>query len=582
MFARFSYLKSNCKAQSLSFGKLMVTTTALALVSGAAFAQTVPGSADVSRVQGRVEQALPKDKTEAPLNIQGNAPFSAPAGAEKMVFTLAKIDVEGQTVYPWGVIEKLYADKVGKKISLADVYAIAAQMTAKYRNDGYILTQVVVPPQTISGGTVKLRVVEGSVDQIRVEGGDQHSSYDVIKQYAAKLKSKGVLNSKNLEKTLLLINDLPGVTARGVLSPSKTVVGASDLTIIVDRDPFEGQVGLDNYGSRYLGPWEVTAGMAANSLLGFNERFSVNLAYAPSDQGLESELSFGEVLAEVPVGSLGTKVGVKFGLTETNPGHRLDEFDVVGHATYGGLYVVQPIVRTRDMNLSMTGALDIRHTKTKSNIEDTREDDLTVARIGAHADWVDTAINAAVTNVDMELSKGLSAFGASDKNDPNISRADGDPEFTKITASLTRLERIVDSVALQASIRGQLSNDALLTSEEFGLGGSMLGRGFDPSELVGDDGLGGSLELQWNQPYAISWLSDYTVYGFYDIGKVWNDDATTASARVESLASVGLGIRTTIVPGTEAGFLVAKPLTRDVEAEGDDDIRPFINISHKF
>lgn len=582
MFASLSSFKLYSKVSGVSLGKALATTTALTLVAGAAMAQTVPGSADVSRVQGRVEQALPKGKAEAPLNIQGNAPFTAPAGAEKMVFTLSKVEVEGQTVYPWGVIEKLYADKIGTKISLADVYSIAAQMTAKYRNDGYILTQVVVPPQTISGGTVKLRVVEGSVDQIRIEGGDQSSSYDVIKLYANKLRSKGVLNSKDLEKTLLLVNDLPGLTARGVLSPSKTKTGASDLTIIIDRNPFEGQVGLDNYGSRYLGPWEVTAGMAANSLLGFNERFSVNLAYAPSDQGLEPELSFGEALAEVPVGAYGTKVGVKFGLTETNPGHRLDEFEVVGHATYGGLYIVQPIVRTRDLNLSMTGAFDIRHTKTKSNIEDTREDDLTVARIGAHADWVDTTINAAVTNVDMELSKGLSAFGASDKGDPNMSRADGDPEFTKLTASLTRLERIVDSIALQATVKGQLSNNALLTSEEFGVGGSALGRGFDPSELVGDDGLGGSLELQWNQPYPVSWLSDYTVYGFYDIGKVWNDDATTPSARVESLASVGLGIRTTIMPGTEAGFMVAKPLTRDVEAEGDDDIRPFVNISHKF
>ncbi|HPQ51511.1 MAG TPA: ShlB/FhaC/HecB family hemolysin secretion/activation protein, partial [Alphaproteobacteria bacterium] len=215
-------------------------------------------------------------------------------------------------------------------------------------------------------------------------------------------------------------------------------------------------------------------------------------------------------------------------------------------------------------------------------IEATREDDLSVIRVGAHTDWVDTVLNAAVTNIDMEVSRGVSWFGASDKGDTNMSRPDGDPEFTKITASLTRLERVIDRIALQTSLSGQMSNGALLSAEEFGVGGTAFGRGFDPSELVGDDGFGGSVELQWNQPVPVTWVSDYTVYGFYDIGLVWNDDATTNDGRAESLASVGLGIRTTIMPGTDAGFMVAVPLTRDIQAENDNDVRPFLNISHRF
>lgn len=571
---------------------LLYTSSRAALVSsaalmgvfliGAAQAQTITGPADVSRVQERVEQVLPSTKVDAPLKVEGAAPFTAPAGAEKMIFTLQTVEFEGQTVYPAGTLEKLYAGKIGTKISLADVYSLAAELTAKYRNDGYILTQVVVPPQTISSGTVKLKVVEGSIDQIRIEGEDQGSSYNVIKEYANQLKKKQVLNNKDLERALLTINDLPGVTARGVLSPSRSVVGASDLTIIVERNPFDAQIGLDNYGSRYLGRWEVTGGIAANSLLGFNELLSLNLAYAPGEKGLKPELTFAEALVQVPVGSYGTELAFKTGITHTDPGHTLDEFDVNGHASYVGVSVNQPIVRTRDFNVSASLGLDVRRTKTESNIDVTREDNLSVVRAGAHTDWIDTAFNAAVTNIDIELSRGMSVFGASDKGDANMSRTDGDPQFTKITGSLSRLERIIEGVALQTSIKGQMSNNALLTAEEFGLGGSVLGRGYDPSELVGDDGLGGSLELQWNQPYPVTWLEDYTVYGFYDIGKVWNDDATVPTARIESLASTGLGIRTTIMPGTDAGFMVAVPLTRDIEAEHDDDIRPFLNISHKF
>jgi hemolysin activation/secretion protein len=567
-----------------SSARLLLAGTALVapFFASGAFAQTVPGSADVSRVQERMEQKLPGEVREAPLNIEGAAPFTAPAGAEKMMFTLQSVEMEGQTVYAPGVLDKMYADKVGTKISLADVYALAAEITAKYRNDGYILTQVVVPPQTISSGVVRLRVVEGTIDQIRIEGGDQGRNYNVIDLYAQELKSKGALNNKDLERALLLINDLPGVTARGVLSPSPKVTGASDLTIVVERDLLEGQVGADNYGSRYLGRWEITGGAAVNSALGFNERFSVNLAYAPAGQGLDAELVFGEALAEVPIGKYGTKLDVKLGTTATDPGHDLSEFDVVGRASYIGAKIDQPIIRTRDLNLSSSLGLDFRRTKTKSNIEPTREDDLSVLRLGSHVDWIDTTFKAAVTDIDLELSRGLSIFGASDEGDPNMSRPAGDPQFTKMTGSITRLERIVDGLALQGMVMGQMSDGALLTAEEFGVGGAVLGRGYDASELVGDDGLGGSLELQWNQPVPVSWVNDYTVYGFYDIGRTWNDDGTTADGRAASLASVGLGLRTEIMPGTDAGLMFAFPLTRNIEAENDSTMRPFVNISHKF
>jgi hemolysin activation/secretion protein len=564
--------------------RVLLTGTALVFpfVIGAAQAQTVTGPADAARVQERMDQKLPGEAKEAPLKVEGAAPFKAPAGAENMMFTLKSVELEGQTVYAPGALDDLYADKVGTKISLADVYSLAADLTAKYRNDGYILTQVVVPPQTIASGVVRLRVVEGAIDQIKIEGGDQGSNYDVIKLYAQELKSKGALNNKDLERALLLINDLPGVTARSVLSPSQAVVGASDLTVIVSRDMVEGQVGLDNYGSRYLGRWEVTGGAAINSALGYNERFSVNLAYAPSGQGLDAELMFGEALAELPVGKYGTMLSLKVGQTATDPGHTLKEFDVVGHASYIGLGASQPIIRTRDLNLSSSLGMDFRRTKTKSNIEPTREDDLSVLRLGSHIDWIDTVFKAAVTDADLELSRGLSILGASDEGDPNMSRPAGDPEFTKMKGSITRLERIIDGIALQGMVMGQVSNGALLTAEEFGIGGAVLGRGYDSSELVGDDGLGGSLELQWNQPVPVTWVSDYTVYGFYDIGKVWNDDGTTDDGREASIASAGLGLRTEIMPGTDAGLMLAFPLTRDIEAEHDDTMRPFFNVSHKF
>lgn len=571
----------------MTFLKFITGTALSALVLvpfTAVNAQTVPGSADAGRVEGTVKQSLPTAKRQAPLDIKGNAPFSAPANAETITFVLKDVSFEGLSIYSINDVKPLYASKLNTKISLADVYALAANLTAKYRNDGYILTQVIVPPQTISDGNIRLRVVEGKLDQIKVDGpGAQGSNADIINLYVGELKSHGVLNNKNLEKALLLINDLPGVTARSILSPSKSVVGASDLTIVVERKSVDGSVAVDNFGSRYLGRWEILGGFNLNSMLGHNERISATMAYAPSDQGIEPELLYGELTGSVPVGSYGTKLEANIGKSRTEPGASLDQFDVKGESYFTGLKLLQPIIRTRDLNLTTSLGLDRRSTKTKSNVDTFKDDDITSLRLGGHFDFVDTLFSAAVTSTNVEISRGLGILGASEKGDSDLSRALGDPTYTKLTADVTRLERLTNDLSLQAAIKGQMADGALLSAEEFGLGGAnSIGRGYDPSELVGDDGVAGSLELQWATPYAVSWLDNYTAYAFYDIGKVLNDDATSPSLDVQSLASVGMGVRADLNQATHAGFMVAKPLTNSIAAENDDDTRLFVNFSRDF
>jgi len=556
----------------------------IALPMSQAGATSTPSSADAGRVEKNLQQDLPNFEKSAPVSLKGNAPFTAPAGSEKITFVLKDVVLSDASVYSSDDLKSVYGNKIGTKISLADVYSIAANLTAKYRADGYILTQVVVPPQTIGDGTVRLRVVEGTLSNIRVEGsGAEGSNGDIINKYVAKLKSKGVLQNANLEQTLLMINDLPGVTARSVLSPSKTVVGASDLTIVVERKKIDGSVQLDNFGSRYLGMWEVLGGFNLNSMFGHNERISAQAAYAPSNQGVEPELLYGSLSGALPVGSYGTTLEADIGKSITTPGAGLDDFNVLGKSYSNGIKVNQPIIRTRELNLSSSLGLDRRSTETKSDVDTFKNDDITSLRLGGHVDYVDTLFSAAITNANIELSRGLSILGASKKGDSDLSRAAGDPTYTKMTADISRLERLTNDFSLMVAAKGQMSSSALLSAEEFGIGGATgFGRGYDPSELVGEDGIAGSVEVRWVSPYNVKWLDSYSVYTFYDIGKVWNDDATVAGQDEQSLASTGVGVRADINAATRAGFMVALPLTRDVAEQGDDDPRVYVNLSRDF
>ena len=56
----------------------------------------------------------------------------------------------------------------------------------------------------------------------------------------------------------------------------------------------------------------------------------------------------------------------------------------------------------------------------------------------------------------------------------------------------------------------------------------------------------------------------------------------TTDERRESLTSTGVGFRTTLRTGTSLDALLAFPLTRDVQTQGNKGARVFVGLSQRF
>lgn len=549
------------------------------------FAASVPEAATSIANPSRVEdqfttQTLAPDISQR-VEVKDAILQKMPSNAADIKFTLTGLQIEGVGAYSEADLAPFYQDKIGETVSLADIYRISSAITNKYRNDGYILTQIIIPPQTIDGGIVHLKAVEGFVDKITVEGEGQESAQKLIRAYANNIHTQGALNVRDLEKFLLLINDLPGVDARSILSPSKTQAGASDLRIIIERDPYDALLSLDNYGSRYLGPVQVGAAGSLNSFFGQNERITTQIVVAP-EIGTGYELAYGALGYMQPIWTHGTMLKLSASNTFTDPGYNLDEFNVSGRSQFMSIAVEHPFIRTRARNLYGHVSFDWRNVESKNDLEATRRDHLRVLRAGGRFEFLDTFLNAGINNLNLEISKGLNILGSSEEGDLRLSRTAGDPTFTKLNAGIQRIQRVTSGINVLMSVQGQWASSALLASEEFGIGGFNSGRGYDPSEIVGDDGIAGKLELQWNEPYKAPIFEDYQLYSFYDIGKVWNKDATTSAGKQDSIASAGFGLRADFANDIEAGAAVAFPLTRDVETQQDKDPRFYFSINRRF
>jgi hemolysin activation/secretion protein len=267
--------------------------------------------------------------------------------------------------------------------------------------------------------------------------------------------------------------------------------------------------------------------------------------------------------------------------TRTKPNFRLKPFHIEGTDTLLSASVQHPFLRSRQSNLFGTAGFDIRNTNSDSFGSPLYADRLKVGRLGASYDFVDGLL--AVNRVDVQLSKG---FGWDDDSGSGLrSRFNGRTNFWKGTVQANRLQQISGPFGLYVSGTGQVASGALLSAEQFGLGGPTFLSAYDPSEVTGDSGIGGRAELQYSQSSNYKYLATYQLYTFYDVGEVWTRNPAAGLKHAVSLASAGAGVRFNIMAPLSGSLEVAKPLTKQVNAYAPNhgnDPRVFMSLAYRY
>ncbi len=547
------------------------------LVSASSLAQVPPSSTEPGVIQKQFDERKEPISRKDQLIKTPSDEAKPSAALSKEIFTLKSVNVVGASVYSESDLEALAAQHIGNKVSLADLNSIAKAITNKYRNDGYVLSSAVVVPQSVKAGTVKIQVIEGSISKVTVTG-ELKDKRGLIDAMGRKITTHKPVKSSTIERYLLLIDDLPGVTAKGVVKPGANP-GEAELLINVEHTQFEGALTADNRGSRYLGYYRGTAVGAVNNAFGLYDRSTIRGIMSSQPE----EIKFLDVYHEEQIGSDGGKVLLRGAVSKVHPGEDLDIFDIDGKSYLFDVSGKYPLIRSRAKNLDLKGGFKALDTDTDILNTDFSEDKVRVFHAGAALDFSDSF--RGVNLFDIEVSQGIDALGATDDG-AGRSRTNGEHSFMKANLQATRIQDLTNNFSLLLSAAGQISADPLLSSEEFSLGGSSTyGRAYDGGEIVGDHGVGTGIELRYGKPVDLKWLNSYQLYGFYDIGAVWNKDPIAGEAEKATLASAGLGVRFNL-PYSLTGYTeLAFPLTREVAAEkvnNRDEVRFFFDLTKRF
>ena len=526
------------------------------------------------RFERRFDKRVSPKSSVVPIKPKSMAPIF-PEDLKEIKFVLKQLFIQGKSIYDKRALKPLYTSYLKKELTLKNIYEIAQRITNKYRNDGYILSKAIVPPQKIKGGVVHLRIIEGYIDKIKIQG-PVRGPRKLINKYKKNILKSRPLRVSDLERYLLLIDDLPGVMAKSILTPSEDKPSATTMSLILADKAFVGHVGTDNRGSKFNGPYQFLGGVTVNSLLGDNSRAGVQGVLTSQTE----ELLFLNAFYDLPINDEGTRLFFSSSVSKSEPGSTLKRFDINGDSKSITLRLTHPFLRSRGENLPGHLGFSGRNSTTKILGLLDSEDRLRVMNMGVSYDYADEY--KGVNLIRLNLSKGLNIFDATESGSSNLSRSQGKSNFTKLTGNLMRIQSLSPSWNLLGAASWQYSFDKLLASEEFGVGGSQYGRAYDSSEITGDHGIAFKVELQKAFRPAWDYLSDFQLYSFLDYGSVWNKVQTSTGAKRQDLTSIGLGMRFNITDSISGYLEMNQPISDNVAAEGNKDPRLFFSLSNRF
>ena len=459
------------------------------------------------------------------------AQMSTPA---KPVFNIRGFDISGDNPLPEGETSRVLAPFLRTDASMETLQKATAALEAALKERGFALHRVVLPPQEV-GESVKLSIVKFVVGKVIIEGAQQLSEAN-IRASVPELVQGSAPNFKTLAVQTTIANENPGKQVQIALKESDEADQIDARVVVTEGKPWNFSTSVANTGSRATGRDRLTfSGTHANL---FDLDHQITAAYTTSIERASDVQQFGANY-RAPLYRLGAVLGASYtrstvvgdfgALKSTGAGQtmglsyshylppdggyrsfitlglddkRFDITKISGVAVPG-----QQVRRSRPLSLGYSARV---------------EADNTAWGFGADLS----------ANVGGGAGNNLLAYQSEDARI-------GTTRFGVVRANANYLSALGSGWSWSLKALAQYSADALISGEQFGLGGASTIRGTSERPISGDRGLLTVLEV--STPDLMPGLR---MTGFADAGWLRNNNPNaTNKPASDQLASVGLGLR---------------------------------------
>lgn len=463
-------------------------------------------------------------------------------------FALTEFQVDGNTALPQDLVEETVYPYLGPDKTAADIYAARAALEAAYNKAGFITVSVTVPRQSIaeSHGVVRLQVVERRVERLRVVGA-RYFVPSAVRAGAPSVAEGALPQLAAVTRDLVGLNQLPDRTITPALKPGRRPDTMDVDLDVVDKFPLHGTLELNNRYNADTTHLRLNASLSYNNFFQRGDSGTVTYSVAPENVR-DAEIESASYLFHIP----DSRLSLLFTYLHSNSNVvALGSTDVAGRGTTAGFRLLVPLGQTASFTHSFSVGWDYKRFFELDTFKSTSPTSAPVTYYPLNAAYAAswTASNdknhtGSTTDLNISAELGLNHLG-SDTTQYDNKRYGAVPGFSLLRASLSREQDLPHDVQLWGNLQGQISNDALVSSEQYALGGADSIRGYLEAETLGDYGI--SLQTELRSPsiarYVGGPVQSWRFHLFGDTGVVGVHQALPQTRTSYGLSSVGVGTR---------------------------------------
>jgi hemolysin activation/secretion protein len=470
------------------------------------------------------------------------------AGAQKLS-TSARVFVrgfrfEGNTAFPSEVLAKITQHYTGREITSAELEDARRAVTLYYINHGFLNSGAMIPDQTPENGVVTIRVIEGTLSKIELHGNKWLRDDYITGQLQRSIGPP--LDMNKLKEGLQILRQNPNIKQLNAELEPGTAPGESILDLrVVDQQPFQVGLQIDNHRPPSVGAEEISLLAADSNLTGHSDPLNVTYGIANAGEGDGWGFSAWDNIASsyaLPLNSYNTTLGINASRQNTsiveNP---FTPLNINSETVDVGVVLRQPIYQTANRELALAVAFDRRQNNStlfgqpfdvSPGAVDGR---MTASVLGLSQEFIDRGQNH-VLALRSTFNFGLDVLDATDDH----VAGDPDGKFFAWLGQAQYVRRLFNTQnQLILRVTGQWTDDKLLALEQISIGGADTVRGYLENQLVRDRGLASSAEFRVPVLFDKAGNGIVQLAPFFDFGDAWNVGGSQSPTTIYSL---GLGV----------------------------------------
>lgn len=435
-----------------------------------------------------LEDANEKRQSAKDTEVKDRASVSVPDARpalnlpDELKVEVKGFKISGQDIYSEKKLLAVLDKRKGKLLSFRDLEDGADDLSAYFRERGYVAVRVYLPVQKITNGIVEYAVEVGKFDKLTIR--NHTSIHDkAVERQVRCLKQGEYLTKAKLQRAIWLLSDLAGADAKAVLSRGSE---PGTVHVEIDLNKHKGKQGLitvDNYGNRYTGYNEASIDydfwnpahegdhFAVGGLMTGRHLYNYGLNYT------------------IPIAVDGLRASAGYNVLSYNMGAEYDALDAVGIARIASVGLDYAIRRSQKNNL-YTG-IRYEYSSLQDEYRAFRGADDKHGHAGILSLYGDETDHYGTTFWRIE-----NKFGTVGYSQAGISGGSTHGSYYKLKGSILRREDLNRRWYLLLSARGQWAYSDLDSSEHLSLGGFNGVRAYPSSEASGDRGYIARAELR--------------------------------------------------------------------------------------